>query len=97
MTKKYWNDWQKRVGETKNIYEFWYYNDGKVRRLSYCGVLSEYSGDSLLSAKFHGDAVDLVIERKRNVFKNRSVHCNVENEYLTLHRKDIGRVEFIQY
>ena len=99
MTKKYWHDWQQRVGETKNIYKFYLYGDGTVRRLSYGGILYEHNGDNLLSAKFHGDAIDLVIERRKLCydFANRSSHYHVENEYLTLHRKEIGRVEFIKH
>jgi len=99
MTKKYWNDWQKRIGETKNIYRFWFYNGVKVGLLSCTGILSEFSGDALLKADFHGDAVDLVIERRREVFdfKTRSYHYHVKNEYLTLRREEIGRVEFIKY
>lgn len=97
MTKKYWNDWQKRIGETKNIYKFWNtYNGGK--RLSCSGILSEFSGDNILSVNFHGDAVDLIIERKIEKFnyKTCSWYQHVQNDYLTLHREEIGRVEFIK-
>ena len=95
MTKKYWNDWQKRIGETKNIYKFWFYNGGGKRK-SFNGELNELDGDILLKATFHGDAVDLVIERHRIVFdyRTRSLRHNVENEYLTLHREDIASIEF---
>ena len=85
MTKKFWNDWQKRVGETKNIYLFWFHPDGYRRKL-YGGVLCELIGDVLLKADFHGDAVDLTIERRR--------HKHIENEYITLHREEIASIEF---
>ena len=90
MTKKYWKDWQKRIGETKNIYLFWIHPDGYRRKL-YGGVLSELNGDVLLKANFHGDAVDLVIEKWHNTF-SKSIH--VYNEYITLHREEIASIEF---
>ncbi len=95
MTKKYWKNWQQRVNETKNIYKFWFYQNGH-RRKSYNGVLDELNGDILAKATFRGDEVDLVIERHRTVidWKTRSLKQNVENEYVTLHREDIARIEF---
>jgi hypothetical protein len=44
-----------------------------------------------LKASFHGDAVDLIIER--HGWANG--HHIVENEYLTLHRTEIKNIEFI--
>ena len=32
MTKKFWNNWQKRIGETKNIQLFYVYPDGSKRK-----------------------------------------------------------------
>ncbi len=90
MTKKYWNDWQKRIGETKNIYKFWFYNDG-VKRKSFKGELNALAGDKVSKAYFHGDAVDLVIEKWHHTF-SKSIH--VYNEYITLHREEIAGIEF---
>ena len=96
MTKKFWNDWKKRIGETKNIYLFLIHPDGYRRKLYDGGVLSELDGDVLLKANFHGDAVDLTIERHTEiinwVLRKRQKH--IENEYITLHRKEIANIEF---
>ncbi len=95
MTKKYWKNWQQRVGETKNIYKFWVYQNGR-KMASFKGELNESNGDILLKATFHGDAVDLVIERHNRVidWETRSLRQNVENEYITLHREEIASIEF---
>jgi hypothetical protein len=54
------------------------------------------TGDALVKATFHGNAVDLVIERHKQIFdgNTRSLKQHVENEYLTLHREDIASIEF---
>ena len=99
MTKKFWVDWQKRIGETKNIQKFYRfeYSDGKIYlSKSYCGVLNDK--DKLIKATFHGDAVDLVIERHNWVISYTSAdHWHIENEYLTLHREEIANIEFNKY
>lgn len=96
MTKKFWNDWKKRISETKNIYLFLIHPDGYRRKLYGGGVLSELDGDVLLKANFHGDAVDLTIERHTEIInwalRKRQKH--IENEYITLHREEIASVEF---
>ena len=92
MTKKYWNDWQKRVDQTKDIYLFIIYSDG-YKHKRFGGMLSHLYGDRLLKADFHGDAVDLIIERWHRT-STRAMH--VENEYLTLHREEIACVKFKQ-
>ena len=84
MTKKFWNDWQNRIGETKNIY----------LSKSYYKVLRDK--DKLIKATFHDDAVDLIIERHNWVISYTSAeHWHIENEYLTLHRDEIATIEFI--
>ena len=91
MTKKFWNDWQKRVGETKAIYG-WYENS-KGREVG--GSLIGYLPFKIISAKFNKNTVDLVLEETSlNVITNRH---HVENRYLTLNRKEIATVEFIKY
>lgn len=89
MTKKFWNDWKSRLKETKNIYTTKYYNWGRH-------VLHETMGESIIEGTFHGDKVDLVIERHFDVVNKltrRLEHC-VGYEYLTLHRNDIITVTF---
>ena len=100
MTKKFWNNWQNRIGETKNIDLCSFITNKNNGRTYYNSVLSNVHGeDKILKASFHGDAVDLVIERHTTVF-NRAAwgfHEHVENEYLTLHRTEIKNIEFIKY
>lgn len=93
MTKKFWNSWQNRIGETKNIYlSNCIYNQINARWY-YCNVLSTLDEDKILKASFHEDTVDLIIER--HMFING--HYHVENEYLTLHRQDIRTIKFWKY
>ena len=91
MTKKFWKDWQNRIGETKNIkLRIAVFNPNNGVR--YChSVLGKE--DKILKASFHGDAVDLTIER--HGWGNG--HYVVENEYLTIHRQEIKTIEFINY
>ncbi len=97
MTKKYWADWQKRIGETKNIYLYHFIiitNKDKGNRTYYHSILSSVHGDDkILHATFYGDTVDLVIER--HDWANG--HYTVQNEYLTLHRNEISSIEFVKY
>ena len=92
MTKKFWKDWQNRIGETVNIsLNICVFNKNNGR-CYYHLVLSHVNGDDqILKASFHGDAVDLIIER--HGWGNG--HHTVENEYLTLHRTEIKNIEFI--
>lgn len=93
MTKKFWNDWQKRVYETENIYLFLVYNE-TVRTTSNCALLSKSLGDKIVKAEFHNDAVDLVIERHTSAWKNGQIHQVIQNEYKTLHREEIAKIKF---
>lgn len=92
MTKKYWKDWQNRIGETKNIYKFWNYSDGTKMKM-FGGILNNLAGDKLSKATFNHatDTVDLVIERWHQTF-SKSIH--IQNEYITLNREDIACIEF---
>ena len=100
MTKKFWNDWKGRIGETEQIYTAYKWLDHyeNERRYSHC-VLNKSSGDRIIKTSFNGDKVDLVVERHSRVF-NKSAwqfHDHVENEYLSLNRADIVSVEFKKY
>lgn len=93
MTKKFWNDWQNRIGETKNIWLF-----SKYYGNAFYGLYVLNTDDHLIKATFHGDAVDLIIERHKWVFGvNCNDHFHIENEYLTLHREEISSIEFKKY
>ena len=90
MTKKFWKDWQNRIGETENIsLNVCVFNKNNGRCYHH-SVLSFIFEDKILKASFHGDAVDLIIER--HGWGNG--HYTVENEYLTLHRTEIKTVKF---
>lgn len=89
MTKKFWNDWQKRVGETETIY------------VNYDGINGKYSYplfyprvSTLISAKFNGNEVELTYDTKTTVFGRNGIYYHVERTTKTLHRKYISTVEF---
>lgn len=87
MTKKFWKDWQNRIGETKHILGFlpW----GEVG-----GSLVGYLPFRIISAKFNKNTVNLVLEETS--FNPITHKHHVENRYLTLNRKEIATVEFIK-
>lgn len=91
MTKKFWNDWQNRIGETKAIYG-WYENS-KGKEVG--GSLIGYLPFKIISVKFNGNTVNLVLETKSEVFGKNGYHIHTENKYFTFNRKDIATVEFI--
>ena len=93
MTKKFWKDWQNRIGETKDIELNVCVFNKNNGRCYYHSVLSSVYNDKILKASFHGDVVDLIIERH----EWGNGHNVVENEYLTLHRTEINNIEFIKY
>ena len=76
MTKKFWADWQKRIGETNAIYGWITYTgfDG-VERKREGGSLIGYSPFKILSAKFNGDTVDLKLEIVETVFNRNTWGC----------------------
>lgn len=87
MTKKFWKDWQKRVGETKEIKGFMPW--GEIG-----GSLVGYLPFKIISAIFHhhNDTVDLVLEETS--FNPITHKHHVENRYLTLNRKEISTIIF---
>ena len=92
MTKKFWKDWQNRIGETKDIELNVCVFNKNNGRCYYHSVLSHVNGDDkILKATFYGDVVDLTIER--HGWGNG--HHTIENEYLKLHRTEIKNIEFI--
>ena len=93
MTKKFWLDWQKRIGETKQIYGWYENSKGKCVG----GSLIGYLPFKIILAKFNGNTVELVLETKSEVFGKNGYHIHVENKYFTLNRKDISTIEFKIY
>ena len=95
MTKKFWADWQRRVGETQNIHLFAkvFNGDGSFayygKRVG--GIWYPSLGDHFLKATFHGDAVDIIYEICRQTSRDTFYRKNV---YITLHRQDISSVTF---
>ena len=92
MTKKFWNEWQTRIGETKTIVPIYAYD--KI-----CFGKEEYKY-TLISAKFIEDTVELVLNT--NFITSKSINSNAQHQQnneqktITLNRKEIKTVEFWQ-
>ena len=94
MTKKFWKDWQKRIGETRDICLFKRSHiDGRTWKSS-CGLLG--LEDRIAKVTFHEKSVDLIVERKTYVFGINGLHIHSENEHLTLNRNDIATIDFLR-
>lgn len=91
MAKKFWLDWQKRVGETDEI-SIWNKDKDHSKILYYPSF-----GDRLIKATFNGDTVDLIVEVQTIVLGKNGYHGHSENRYFTLHREDIKTIYFKQY
>ena len=91
MTRKFWNDWQKRIADTKKIIGWYEEACGKRK-----GSLIGYLPFKILSAKFNNDTVDLVLELEFDVVDENGWHTRFENKTFTLNRKDIATVEFFK-
>ncbi len=108
MTKKFWNDWQKRIGETKQVYlaykPYPYFGDRIENRLSYSRDLLGYrldkdGCDEIVSVKFDGNSVHFIISRKTlvtDLASRRGYHYHAENKEISVNRKDIVSVEFFK-
>lgn len=86
MTKKFYKDWQSRIGETTAIYI--YDNDGKVKSNP---LFSKSYNQKIVDIRFRDDDFDIVIETTHNLLNNRH---HKENSYKTFNRNDIAYVEF---
>ena len=90
MTKKFWNEWQTRIGETKTIV----LQNGQI----YFGK-EEYA-NTLVSVKFTGNTVELVFDTfyVSGKLVNGKVQrrYNKEQKTITLNRTEIKTVEFWQ-
>ena len=93
MTKKFWNDWKKRVNETYRIDLF---ESVKIDGEFYnrWNLLNHIFGDDeVIKATFNGDTVDLAIKQHRWVNGSPS-HLHTENLYVTLERANIKSIKF---
>ena len=89
MTKKYWVDWQKRSCDTTQIMR---YSGEHGKGIAWSmPILDWLNGDKILSLAFHGDAVDIVVERPRI---DTEYHIHFDNEHITLHRTEVKRIYF---
>jgi hypothetical protein len=93
MTKKFWNDWKKRVNETYRIdlFESVEINGEFYNRWNL--INHSFVDDKIIKANFNNDSVDLVIERYGWVSSSPS-HLHKENLYVTLKRANIKTIEF---
>ena len=90
MTKKFWKDWQNRIGETKWILGFLPWGETG-------GSLIGYLPFKIISAKFNDDTVELVLEIEFDVVDKNGWHTRFEKKNFTFNRTEIATVEFIKY
>lgn len=86
MTKKFWADWQKRIGETKAIV----FNNGWLHFYSLFGSQNEF----LEKLSFEGDYVTIDWNYE---YRNLHNHLIRERRTRTVHRTEIKTVLFFQY
>ena len=88
MTKKFWNDWQKRKGETKNVI---------ANSISRSLILNPK--DEIVEINFDNDNgyVYITVNHCYTAFSNGNVHYCKELMNHTYHRMEIKNVEFIKY
>ena len=93
MTKKFWNDWQKRFHETDGIYMKY-----KEDRNNF-GAYLYYPGDDvkILEAKFEGNTLTLVTEELKPKIDRTGFHYYKEKITYTVERKNIKTVYFKKY
>ena len=90
MTKKFWNDWQKRFGETVGIYMK--YNED---RNGYGSYLYYPSDDvKILEAKFEGNTLTMITEQLKSKLDRTGLHYYKENVTYVVERKNIKTVYF---
>ena len=85
MTKKFWQDWQKRANTTDVIVLFCKHNDGTI----WSDTGRKISG-TIQSVNFNGNFVEI----HHRVCWPASVGYHCENHKTTVHRKDIRTVIF---
>lgn len=89
MTKKFWKDWQKRLGETSRIWLFHPWCDNP------CHYKGPLEANKFLSFEFSGDIVKIEYQIIWPVWnKCAGTHYHIENHTKVLCRKDIATIEF---
>lgn len=94
MTKKYWKDWQSKKDKTHQV-EYW--NDFLDTYRYSKWAINIINGDKIVDIQFHGEAVDITIERYDIEFNNVTYEYEtryVNTEIITLHRNDVKSVYF---
>lgn len=86
MTKKFWNDWQRRKGETKNVFTNY-------------RTLIQNTKDEIIKMEFDNDReyVYITILRYHTKFSNGNEHYCKELVRDIFHRTEIKNVEFIKH
>ena len=85
MTKKFWQDWQKRVNATDEIFLFVYMNDGTIHN-----EWSHQIEGIIQSVEFNGNYVKIHHQVWLAGFYGR----HYENRTTTVHRKNIRTIKF---
>ena len=85
MTKKFWQDWQKRANATDEIFLFVYMNDGTIHN-----EWSHQIPGIIQSVKFNGNYVNIYHQISWTGLHGR----HYENRTITVHRKNIRTVKF---
>lgn len=95
MTKKFWADWQSRIGETKAIY-IASNVDGNSTKYRY--NIFHRRCDKIIYIHFIGDYVQMTIERESVHFNSRtwSETRHYQNYNYKLHRTEIISVDFFK-
>lgn len=92
MTKKFWNDWQKRFGETLEIYMK--YSDD---RNGFGYHLFYPHCSRIIKGTFDNDTLTLVLETRTPVFDSSGLHYHNEKSTMVVQRKNIKSVLFRKY
>lgn len=89
MTKKFWNDWQKRFGETEYIYmkyekdeNNWFY------------PLFYPRCTKIIKGKFDGEMLTVILETTTPVYSINGIHYHKQIEVKNIKRQDIKTVYF---
>lgn len=85
MTKKFWKNWQKRIGETRTIWLFYRQENGNP----YKGY-SHYIDGQIQSVSFNGDEVTITTKISFPTIG----HWVTENRTYTINRNDIKTIDF---
>ena len=86
MTKKFWNSWKNRVGETEQIWIGLDYPHGLLG-----------PEDKIISINFeNNNTATIIIERHHRKLSGFKIFTVVENETRTLYRKLIHSISFKQ-